>query len=211
MPGYQDRENAAAKLASEVPVGESSGDDDEDNNGEPPLLDVATGAKTKTSSRSSAGIHPAVEKFLFQNSKTAEQTEQLLVESMNSREEFQEKHLRLVEKKNELADQRNRMMERFINQRLPEVKEVSVMDNSKPFPSCIELRDIQQITEDVAEYMGIQPQEIKGLLRFFVSNVSTTASNNGQLVNRASQLFTENQITLQKIWIDDNMYIQFNA
>ena len=56
MPGYQDRENAAAKLASEVPVGESSGDDDEDNNGEPPLLDVATGAKTKTSSRSSAGI-----------------------------------------------------------------------------------------------------------------------------------------------------------
>ena len=124
MPGYQDRENAAAKLASEVPEGDS-GDDDEDDQGHPQLLDVATGGKTKTSSRSSGGLHPAVEKYLIQNAQNQEQAEHLLVESMNSREDFQEKHLKLVEKKNEIADQRNRMMERFFNQRLPEVKEVS--------------------------------------------------------------------------------------
>ena len=211
MPGYLDRENAANKLAAQLADGQSSEDEDggDDDTDVVPLLNVAVGGKTK-GHNTSKSIHPALESFLNNATETQEKTEQLLIESMNSREDFQDKHLKLSEKKNEISLQRNQMLSQLIESRT-QYQEVSIMANGKDFSTCLELRDIAQITGEVADYLGIESKEISGLLRSFMSNLSTMSSVNGQKVTRASQLFSDKEITVSVIELTGKKYIIFKA
>ena len=205
VPGFIDRDMAANKLQSEIPEGESSGEDEE-----PSLLEIATGAKTKTVATTSKAIHPSLEQFLVKTTQNQESTEHLLVESMNAREQYQANQIDLAEKRNRISLERNLMLERFVSAKVP-VQEVSIMDNSQKFSTCLELKDLKQVTEDVAEYMGIDATSIKGLLRSFQSNSLSLLSRYGQKVTRATQLFTNSEITVSTILIEEETYIQFSA
>ena len=206
VPGFIDREMAANKLQTEVPEGESSGEEEE----EPSLLEIATGAKTKTGATTNKAIHPSLEKFLVTTAQNQESTEHLLVESMNAREQYQANQIDLAEKRNQISLERNLMLERFVSARVP-VQEVSIMDNSQKFSTCLELKDLKQVTQDVAEYMGLEATSIKGLLRSFQSNSLSLLSRYGQKVTRATQLFTSSEITVNTILIEEETYIQFSA
>lgn len=206
MPGYIDREQGALQLAASVPEGES---EDEDESGvEEDLLAVANGDKTKTAARGSrrSSIHPAVETFLEKSTTNQETSEQLLIEGMNSREEFQAKQLKLVEKKNEISEQRNKMIEKL----LPPNKEISITAVESKFSECIELASIEQVKEEVSEYLGINSNDVSGLLRSFASHPSSNNAN-GQKVTRVNQLFNEEEIEVSAVDISGDLYIKFRT
>ena len=206
MPGYQDREVAALKLAASLPEGESDAEEVEE---EEDLLGVANGEKAKTTARNRSSIHPAVHNFLEKSSTNQETAEQLLIESMQSREEYQNQQLKLVEKKNRISEDRNKMLEKLLLTNHPN-KEISIKEKGKEFGECVELASLEQVKQEVSEYLGVNVSDVSGLLRSFASHPSSNNAN-GQKVTRVNQLYHEDEIDVSSVDISGHLYILFRT